>query len=77
MTDPRVVEALGARIKRLRQEKGLPQDRLALRANVDQSGLSKFERGQGHRLGPVPLKRIAAVLGVTYEELVDGTDFDR
>lgn len=76
MTGPNAVEPLGARIRRLRQEKDLPQDRLALKANVDQSGLSKFERGHSNRFGPTPLTRIAAVLGVTYEQLIEGTDYE-
>lgn len=70
------VERLGARIRRLRQAKGLPQDRLAIQAHVDQSGLSKFERGHGDlRFGPVPLTRIAEVLGTSLAALVEGTDY--
>ena len=76
MTHPNAMEPLGARIRRLRQEKGLPQDRLALKANVDQSGLSKFERGKSERLGPTPLRRIAAVLEVSFEQLIEGTDYE-
>jgi transcriptional regulator with XRE-family HTH domain len=68
-------EAIGVRVRRLRQELGMPQDRFALRANVDQSGLSKFERGVSRLFGPVPLGRIAAVLGLTFEQLVAGTDW--
>ena len=56
-------EPIGARVRRLRQERGLAQDRLALEANVDQSGLSKFERGKSRHWGRAPLGRIAAVLG--------------
>jgi transcriptional regulator with XRE-family HTH domain len=70
-------ESLGARVRRLRLERGLPQDRLAIEAHVDQSGLSKFERGESKRLGPVPLSRIAQVLGLTLDELVAGTDYSR
>ena len=68
-------EALGAKIKRLRQERKLAQDRLAIEANVDQSGLSKFERGQQTRFGPTSLSRIAKVLGLSLEELIEGTDW--
>ena len=70
----RQVEGIGGRVRRLRTEKGLSQDRLALEAHVDQSGLSKFERGN-RGLGKVPLARIARVLDVSLEELVAGTDF--
>lgn len=69
------MEPLGAKIKRLRQERKLAQDRLAIEANVDQSGLSKFERGQQTRLGATPLTRIATVLGLSLDELVEGTDW--
>lgn len=70
----RPVENIGARVKRLRIERNISQDRLAIEAHVDQSGLSKFERG-ARTMGSVPLRRIATVLGVTLQGLVDGTDF--
>lgn len=60
--------ALGRRVRELRQSKQFPQDRLALQANVDQSALSKLERG----VRPMPrgaLERIATALGVSYDEL--------
>ena len=70
----RQLEEIGNRVRRLRVQKGLSQDRLALEAHVDQSGLSKFERGN-KGLGRVPLTRIASVLGIALEELISGTDF--
>jgi transcriptional regulator with XRE-family HTH domain len=48
---------------------------LAIQANVDQSGLSKLERGKERRMGERPLRRISEVLGVTFEDLIRGTDF--
>jgi XRE family transcriptional regulator of biofilm formation len=69
------IESLGARIRRLRKERGLAQDRLALRANVDQSGLSKFERNRDRSISRQALERIAAVLGLSYDALVTGTDW--
>jgi transcriptional regulator with XRE-family HTH domain len=69
------LEGIGNKVRRLRIQRGLSQDRLALEAHVDQSGLSKFERGN-RGLGRVPLTRIAKVLDVALEELVAGTDFD-
>ena len=68
-------ERLGARIKRLRQERGLSQDRLAIDSHIDQSGLSKLERGKGRAVGETPLRRIATVLKTTFEALVAGTDY--
>ena len=69
------VESLGAKVKRLRMARGLSQDRLAIEAHIDQSGLSKFERGKDRSMGRVPLSRIAAVLRMPFEDLVSGTDF--
>jgi len=69
------VEPIGVKIKRLRQERKLVQDRLAIEARVDQSSLSKFERGVDQGLGLAPLGRIAKVLGVSLDELTAGTDW--
>lgn len=69
-------EPLGGRIRRLRGELGLGQERLAIEANVDQSGLSKFERGREKRaLSEAALRRIAAILNVPFETLIEGTDY--
>jgi transcriptional regulator with XRE-family HTH domain len=74
MGSEEVREPIGARVRRLRKDRGLAQDRLAIEANVDQSGLSKFERGKRGKMGPAPLGRIAAVLGLSLEALIHGTD---
>lgn len=71
---PQSLEDLGTKIRRLRGERGLGQERLAIEANVDQSGLSKFERGLDRRLSRQSLERIAAVLGLTYERLTEDTN---
>ena len=68
------LEPIGARVRRLRIEQGMPQERLSLSAKIDQSGLSKFERSS-RGVGPAVLRRIAGVLGVSFEELIAGTDF--
>jgi len=68
-------ESLGSRIRRIRMAKGLGQERLAIEAGVDQSGLSKFERGKDRRgFSNSAVERVAKVLGLTFEELVTGTD---
>jgi transcriptional regulator with XRE-family HTH domain len=67
-------ENLGSKIKRLRIERKLAQERLAIEAHVDQSGLSKFERGRDRNIGEASLRRIASVLKISFEELVAGTD---
>lgn len=60
---------LGRRVRELRQQREFPQDRLALQANVDQSALSKLERGV-RSMPRGALERIATALGVSYEELI-------
>lgn len=73
--DSSAPERLGAKIKRLRQERKISQDRLSIEAHVDQSGLSKFERGGERSFAAQSLSRIAKVLGLTLGELTAGTDF--
>ncbi len=71
-----VPETLGSRIRRLRGELGLGQERLAIESHVDQSGLSKFERGKDNRaISEAALRRIATTLGTSFDRLVDGTDY--
>lgn len=69
-------EPLGSKIRRLRLERQFGQERLAVEANIDQSGLSKFERGSARRPGRAALERIASVLGLPFEELIAGTDYE-
>lgn len=69
------LEPLGAKIKRLRQARKLSQDRLAIEAHVDQSGLSKFERGRERSMTRHTLERIATVLKISFGELIAGTDY--
>jgi transcriptional regulator with XRE-family HTH domain len=68
------LESIGSRIRRLRSEQGMGQERLAMRAHIDQSGLSKFERNS-KGLGDVALQKIAGVLQIGFEALVEGTDY--
>lgn len=67
-------EPLGAKIRRLRSERGLSQDRLSLEANVDQSGLSKLERGD-RSMSAGQLERIAKILDLDFDALISGTDY--
>lgn len=69
-------EMLGAKIRRLRTERGVGQERLAIEANVDQSGLSKFERGKDNRaLSEGAIRRLAVALKTSFENLIEGTDY--
>ncbi|MGH9551035.1 MAG: helix-turn-helix domain-containing protein [Terriglobales bacterium] len=70
------IESLGAKVRRLRLADGTGQERLAIEANVDQSGLSKFERAKDKRaLSENALRRIAGALGISFEELIADTTY--
>ncbi len=64
---------MGSRLARLRQEKGLTQEQLAARLQVQgcdltRSALAKIEVGQRH-LYPDEIKALTEVLAVSYEQL--------
>ena len=73
---PSELEPIGSKVRRLRMACGMAQERLALAAKVDQSSLSKFERGS-RVFGQAPLRRIADALGMSLDDLVTGSDFGR
>jgi transcriptional regulator with XRE-family HTH domain len=60
---PLPVEPLGARIRRLRRQRGLTQTQLAAEANVNQGHLSCIERDE-HLPRPGTLRAIAVALAV-------------
>lgn len=73
--------AVGANIRRLRENAGLTQEMLAARlqllgCDVTRSAIAKIEVGQRH-LYPDELILIKQILHVTYDELlaVDPTDY--
>jgi transcriptional regulator with XRE-family HTH domain len=62
--------ALGQAIRRLREEKELSQDGLALIAEVDRAYVGRLERGD-NAAALLTLKRIADALGVSMAALMD------
>ena len=68
------LQPIGERVRQLRTEQTLSQDRVSLSANIDQSGFSKFERGV-RSLGEDALRRVACVLGIEFDQMVKDTDF--
>lgn len=66
--DPALV-ALGEAIRRLRTEKGLSQEKLALLAGADRSHFGRIERGD-NEIAFLLLVRIADALGVKLEQLM-------
>ena len=66
-------KALGQNIRRLRKLRGLSQEQLAARMQVNncdvtRSALAKIEVGQRH-IYPDELKILHEILGVSYEDL--------
>ena len=61
--------ALGAAIRDLRSRKGLSQEELALRAEVDRSYMGRVERGDNN-VAVLTLARIAKALGVSLAKLM-------
>ncbi len=64
-------QALGEHVRQKRKLLGISQEELAFRANLDRTYVSQIERGIGNPSLTV-LLRLAAVLQVKIQELVDG-----
>ncbi|MGF6769478.1 transcriptional regulator with XRE-family HTH domain [Paraburkholderia sp. GAS199] len=61
--------ALGQAVRRLRETKGLSQESLALRAEVDRAYVGRVERGD-NAAALLTLKRIADALGISMSALM-------
>lgn len=71
--DQQYSERMGRHLAKLRQDKGLTQEQLAARLQVQgcdltRSALAKIEVGQRH-LYPDEIKALSAVLGISYEQI--------
>lgn len=66
--DPTLV-AIGNAIRRIRKERDMSQEQLALSAEVDVSYLGRVERGDNN-VAVLRLKRIADALGMTMTTLM-------
>ena len=72
--DQQYSERMGRHLAKLRQDKGLTQEQLAARLQVQgcdltRSALAKIEVGQRH-LYPDEIKALSVVLGISYEQIV-------
>lgn len=71
--DQQYSERMGRHLAKLRQDKGLTQEQLAARLQVQgcdltRSALAKIEVGQRH-LYPDEIKVLSVVLGISYEQI--------
>ena len=62
-----ITEKVGSRIKELRGESGISQEKLALKAEVDRTYLAGVELGKRNPT-VTSLEKIINALGVTFEE---------
>jgi transcriptional regulator with XRE-family HTH domain len=65
--------SLAALLKRLREERGISQERLASDANITSSALSRIERGLNNPRWTT-LKRIANALEISLVDLARGME---
>jgi transcriptional regulator with XRE-family HTH domain len=68
-----ILSALGRNVRRLREGRGLTQEKLAERANLDPTYISGIERGVRNP-GIKNVARLAKALGYTTGELCKGVD---
>lgn len=71
--DQQYSERMGRHLAKLRQDKGLTQEQLAARLQVQgcdltRSALAKIEVGQRH-LYPDEIKALSVVLSISYEQI--------
>ena len=64
---------LDKNIKRLREAKGLSQEKLARLADVANNTLIKMESGENKNPTLETLKKVAKALDVTVDDLINGT----
>ena len=61
---------LGQNLKKLREKKGLSQDRLAKLADVANNTIIKIEQGENENPTLATLKKIAKALDISVDELI-------
>ena len=66
-----IKDDFGNRIRELRKENGLSQERFALKIHIDRTYYASVEAGK-RNISIVNIKRIADGFGITLEELFKG-----
>ena len=73
-TDP--IPAFGRTVRRLRQSRGLSQEKLAELAGIHRTYIGDVERGQ-RNIALVNMTRIAKALGISLSRLISGMEKER
>ena len=66
-----ITEKVGLRIKQIRNEKGLSQEKLAIKAEVDRTYLAGVELGK-RNVSLKSLQKIVNALEVSFEDIFKG-----
>lgn len=68
-SERRVIAAFGARVRQLRTERGISQEKLAELANLHRTYVGSLERGE-RNVAIINVHRLATALGVPARELL-------
>jgi len=71
-----IIKQVGFRIRDIREEKGLSQEKLAGLADLHRAYIGQIERGEKN-IGLKNLEKIAQALGVDIRLLVDNSFIDK
>ena len=66
-----ITEEIGKRIKEIRSEKGISQEKLALKAEIDRTYLAGVENGK-RNLSIKSLEKIINALNVSFHDFFEG-----
>lgn len=66
-----ITEKVGARIKEIRAEQGISQEKLALKADIDRTYLAGVEQGKRNP-SIKSLEKIIVTLGITFHDFFEG-----
>ncbi len=70
-----IKESLGLRISSLRKDKGLSQEKLALRSGLDRTYINSVENGK-RNVSIVNISKIAKALKISLKRLFESGDFN-
>lgn len=63
------LKQIGKSIRKFRKEKGISQEELAFKANLDRSYIGGVERGE-RNVSALNLKKIAGALGINPKDII-------
>lgn len=69
-----ITESVGKRIRFLRNQRGLSQEKLALKAGIDRTYLAGIEVGKRNAT-IISLEKVLVALGVSARDFFDSEDF--